>query len=252
MDNNTINAATENFNLPHDVVKLPTGGIFYKNKKSSVKIGYLTANDENLLINSLTDGNDNMTSMLIRSKLYEHDIKPEDLLNSDIEAILIFLRNTSFGPEYTVKLEDPKTKKTFEETLVLDELNIKKGEVLPNEDGTFDIKLPKTQKNIKVKPLTFGEITEINKQKNSYPEGRIPPLITWRLSKQIVEIEGQKDVNEINNFINTLPIADSKYIRNFINTNVPSLDLQKTVIAPSGEKTMANIVFGVEFFRLFF
>jgi hypothetical protein len=49
MDPNLFNAATENFTLPHDVVQLPSGGIFYKNEKKSVKVGYLTANDENIL-----------------------------------------------------------------------------------------------------------------------------------------------------------------------------------------------------------
>jgi hypothetical protein len=38
------------FNLPHDVVKLPSKGIFYTPKKESVKVGYLTASDENLLM----------------------------------------------------------------------------------------------------------------------------------------------------------------------------------------------------------
>ena len=40
MDADLIQAATENFNLPHDVVKLPSQGIFYKSKKSAVKVGY--------------------------------------------------------------------------------------------------------------------------------------------------------------------------------------------------------------------
>ena len=42
-----------NFTLPHDMVVLPSGGIFYKSKKKSVKIGYLTASDENILLNSV-------------------------------------------------------------------------------------------------------------------------------------------------------------------------------------------------------
>jgi hypothetical protein len=53
MDDNLVKAGTENFNLPHDVVKLPSGGKFYKNNKKSVKVGYLTASDENMLINAL-------------------------------------------------------------------------------------------------------------------------------------------------------------------------------------------------------
>lgn len=50
MEQDLINAGSDGFNLPHDVVTLPTGGIFYKSKKKSIKVGYLTANDENILI----------------------------------------------------------------------------------------------------------------------------------------------------------------------------------------------------------
>ena len=49
MEQNLIDAATQGFNLPHDIVTLPTGGIFYKSKKNKIKVGYLTANDENFL-----------------------------------------------------------------------------------------------------------------------------------------------------------------------------------------------------------
>ena len=39
---------------------------------------------------------------------------------------MIFLRNTSFGPEYNLSIKDPETNKPFETSILLDELNIKK------------------------------------------------------------------------------------------------------------------------------
>ena len=48
MDANTNEIGQMNFNLPHDVVMLPSRGKFYKSKKKSVKVGYLTASDENI------------------------------------------------------------------------------------------------------------------------------------------------------------------------------------------------------------
>ena len=41
------------FNLPHDMVSLPSKGIFYKPKKESLKVGYLTASDENILMSNI-------------------------------------------------------------------------------------------------------------------------------------------------------------------------------------------------------
>ena len=87
MDTQAKDYGQSNFSLPHDVVPLPSQGAFYKNKKKSIKVGYLTANDENIL---MAAGND-MTQTLLRSKIYEPDIRIEDLMEGDVEALLIFL-----------------------------------------------------------------------------------------------------------------------------------------------------------------
>jgi hypothetical protein len=233
------------------VVLLPSGGIFYKSKKKSVKVGYLTASDENYLIGALA-GKENVVLTLLRNKLYEHDLRPEELMDGDVEAILIYLRNTSFGPEYTVNLVDPSNSKTFSHTIILDELNIKKTKNQPDENGFFTTMLPKTGVTVKLRPATFYDTIELDKMVEQYPAGRQAPRVTWKLQKQIVEIDGDSDRGKIAMFIYTLPIMDSKYIRTFLRENEPSLDLKRTATAPSGELVSFEITFGVEFFRPFF
>jgi hypothetical protein len=196
-------------------------------------------------------GVNDITQNLLRSKIYEPDVRIEDLLEGDVESILIFLRNTAFGPEMELSLSDPITKKPFTGTVRLDELNVIKGQ-LPLEDGTFVTTLPKSQATVKLKPMTYGEIMEVQKMAESYPQGRVAPKVTWRLNKQIIEINGVQDRTEISKFIDQMPIADSKYIRKFMDENEPKLDLTRTVIAPSGEKLTVNVGFGVDFFRPFF
>ena len=112
--------------------------------------------------------------------------------------------------------------------------------------------LPKSQTTVKLKPMTYGEIMDVQKMVESYPQGRTAPKVTWRLNKQIIEINGVEDRSEISKFIDQMPIADSKYIRKFMDDNEPRLDLTRTVIAPSGEKLTVNVGFGVDFFRPFF
>jgi len=248
MDENLTKYGQENFSLPHDVITLPTGGRFYKSKKKSVKVGYLTAADENLLMSNSPD----IVTQLVRSKLYEPDLKSDELMQGDIEAILIFLRNTAFGPEYKINLVDPDTGDKFETTILLDELNIKKPEVEPDDNGYYSTVLPKSEVPVKLKPLSTKELNEINDLAKTYPNGRIAPRITWLLQKQIVEVNGIKDQGEINKFITSMPILDSKYIREFLDKNEPRLDLVKTVFTPSGKKIDVAINFGVEFFRVFF
>jgi hypothetical protein len=251
MDNELYKAGTENFNLPHDVVQLPSGGTFYKSKKKSIKVGYLTAVDENLLSGSNIE-RDGLMMTLLRNKVYEHDLRPEELLDVDIQSVLLFLRNTSFGPEYSMSVLDPRTNKYFDATIVLDELNITRPLHEPNEVGVFETKLPKTQAVVKLKPLSYGEDTEIEKSLEKYPAGLVPPSVTMKLQKQIVEVNGDSSISTISKFVNELPILDSKYIKNFLKENVPSLDLKRQVKTPSGEIVTVQVTFGVEFFRPFF
>jgi len=239
-----------NMNLPHDVVPLPSGGLFYKNKKKSLKVGYLTAQDENLLISTST--NKNLVQTLLRSKIYETDISVEDLLESDVEAIMIFLRNTAFGPEYIFNLLDPKTNKKFESTVVLDELDIIQPKLKPNDKGLFELNLPKSGSNVLCKLLTLRDINSLSDMRDSYPVNVTVPLITKRLELHIVSVDGNEDREFISQFVNTLPIMDSKFIRNTMKDCEPRLDLNRQVTAPSGEKVNVEITFGAEFFRPFF
>jgi hypothetical protein len=172
-------------------------------------------------------------------------------MEGDVEAILVFLRNTGFGPEMNVTAIDPKTNKSFTTQVMLDELNIIKGQE-PNEDGTFITTLPRSNSSVKLKPLTYGEIMELRRFKENYPKGRVVPSITWRLGKEIIELDGETDKGKIAKSLEIMPIADSKYIRNFLNNNEPRLDMTRVVTTPSGEKLTVNVGFGVEFFRPFF
>jgi hypothetical protein len=254
MENNANEYGQMEFNLPHDVVTLPSRGIFYKSKKKSVKVGYLTASDENILsnINPNKTIKEAVVLPLLRGKLYEPDLRPEDLLDGDLEALLIFLRNTSFGPEYNVKLIDPETNKEFTADILLDELNIKQTTEVPDEEGYLTTTLPRSGATLRLKYLTLRDTMEIDRILNDYPTGRIVPTTTTRLNKMIVDIDGDPDRLKISKFIESMPIMDSKHITKFMNDNEPRLDLTKQVIAPSGEKVSVSIIFGVEFFRPFF
>ena len=252
MDQELINAGTQNMNLPHDLVTLPSGGIYYKSKKKVVKVGYLTASDENIIASAISNTSSNIITTLIRSKLYEPELKVEELLDGDIEAILIFLRNTSFGHEYFFSITDTKTNKKFESSILLDELNIKKTEVTPDENGHLTTVLPRSGDTIKLKLMSYGEQRELESIINQYPVGRTVPSITLRLNKEIVSVNGNEDNIFISTYVEKLPIMDSKHIRKFLNNNNPGLDLKRKVRTPSGEMVDINITFGVEFFRPFF
>lgn len=239
------------FNLPHDVISLPSKGVFYKPRKESLKVGYLTALDENMLMsqNVFKDG---LSYNLLKNKIYEPGFDVNQLLTVDVQAILIFLRNTSFGSEYELKLVDPRTNSEFEITYNLEEVDYLPSKHVHDDEGLFVYKCTKSNNILKIKLLNLGEQKELDKLIEQYPKGMIAPIITKKLEKQIVEIDGKRDKGEIGNFVNSLPIKESKLIQKFIGECEPSINLKKSVYAPSGEKVDFQLAFGVEFFRPFF
>jgi len=251
MENNEQKYGQMNFNLPHDVVPLPSQGKFYKNKKKAIKVGYLTAQDENLLMSNNLQGSDLMTQ-LIRTKIYEPDLRIEEMMPGDIEAILIFLRNTAFGTKYEISAIDTITGKRFEASVDLGEMNIKQVDIEPDMNGYFTVSLPLSQDSLQVKLLTYGEEINIDKELDSYPNAMVKPVITRKLQQQIVSINGSSDTATISKYVSEMPISDSKFIRKFLKDIEPRLDLNKKIQTPSGELIDVTINFGVEFFRPFF
>ena len=254
MEQDVYVAGQQDFNLPHDVIQLPSNGVFYKSKKKAIKVGYLTAVDENIIAEAdfKKSIQESIILPLLRNKVYERDLRPEELIDGDIEAILIFLRNTSFGPEYNVSVTDPSTGEKFNTSVLLDELNIKSPANLPNDEGLFETELPVSKNKVKLKILTMSDRIETERILRSYPSDRTAPTITTRLIQMIVELNGDRDRNKISTFVQqNMPIGDSKFIRRYMADNEPRLDLVKEVIAPSGERVMVDITFGVEFFRPF-
>ena len=246
-----IKYGQENFSLPHDVIKLPSKGRFYKQKKESIKVGYLTAQDENTLM-SPNNGKEGIIYTLLRQKIYEPGFNINDMLDCDVQAVLIFLRNSSFGPQYNLTVTDPATQRTFETTIMLDSLDYIDSEESPDSDGLFTYNLPKSNKVVKFKLLTIGDQKEIDKFVSQYPKGMVAPISTKRLEKQIVEIDGNRELSSIVKFISQMPISDAKDFRKFANKCEPKIDLQKVIQTPSGEKVTIDVAFGVEFFRPFF
>ncbi len=244
----------ENFDpmIAYDVVTLPSQGIHYENKKKSVKVAYLTAADENILTSPNLVQNDMVVEELLRRKILDKDIEIDTLAEEDRQAILIFLRNTAFGSEYTVSLTDPKTAKEFEATIDISSISVKDFKLTPNGNNEFEYFLPQTKKKITFKFLTPKQERELETIRNSASGVQVAPVNTKRLEMMIKSVDGNTDQMAIYQFIQNLPIKDSQDFKRFVADNRPNLDLIFEVQAPSGDKVRVRLDFGVEFFRPFF
>ena len=238
--------------LPYDMVSLPSQGVFYKSQKKAVKITYLNASDENLLATPSLQANGELVNTLLSRKILDKDIDIMEMPECDKEAILIFLRNTAFGSEYTVKLTDPKTEESFETTIDLSVLTTNDIEVELDENNEFDHYLEISKKKVKLSFLTPQDERKLKKIDEENKKSILNPYMTKQLEILVKEIDGVRDPMTIAQFIQTMPIRDSQAIRKIVRENSPSLDLTIPVLTPSNEEINTRITFGVEFFRPFY
>lgn len=238
--------------LPYDVVTLPSQGIFYKDRKKSVKVSYLNASDENLLASPSLTETGKLIDTLIDRKILDKDISLEDMPDCDKEAILIFLRNTAFGTEYDITLTDKKTNKEFSTKIDLSILKTKEIGVELDENNEFEYQLKVSKKKVRLTFLSPADEQELKKIDETHKNDLISPYMTKQLGKMLKEVDGVRDPMTIHQFIQTMPIRDSQLIRKVVRDNTPELDLTVNVTTPSNDTQELRINFGVEFFRPFY
>ena len=236
-------------NQPYDVIPLPSEGKLYKNKKGRVKVAFLTAADENLLTSPNLLGSDDFLEILINRKLLEYDLRYQDLLPGDRDAIMIWLRSTGYGEMYPVTVLD-ENDKPFETEIDLSTLKVKKLNIEPDQDGLFTFTLPISKSVVRFKLLNMGEIDELVKLSEYLKEKNdlINTEATLILENQIVEIDGNKDKNFISSFIDSMRLMDSKKLKEYINSIDCGVDTNVTFRTPGGESVTRFLPFTIKFF----
>jgi hypothetical protein len=238
--------------IAYDVIELPSRGIHYTNKKKNVKVAYLTAADENIISSPSLAASNGVIDELLRRKVLDKDLSVDEIVEEDKQAILIFLRNTSFGTDYKFTAFDPKTDEQFEFDVDLSSVKMKDFNLTENENGEYPYYLEKSKMDITFKFLTKKQEDEIDKIRNSWNGNGVAPIITKQLEFMIRSIGGIKDPMQIRNFIEKMPIKDSQDLRKYVTENKPGLDLTQEVTTPSGDTIQVKIGFGVDFFRPFY
>lgn len=143
-----------NMEVPYDIVELPSKGQCYKDRYSRIPVSYLTAYDENFITSPNLYKDGLIIDYLLKHKVMNKNINIEELCSGDVDAITLFLRITSYGPEYPIMARDPETGEEIESVIDLSKLKVKDFNLESDENGWFDFTLPISKDVIKFKFLT--------------------------------------------------------------------------------------------------
>ena len=148
-------------NAQYDVISLPSNGECYKNKIGRIPVSYLTAYDENIITSPNLYRDGLVIDYLLNNKIVNKDINVEDLVSGDVDAIVLFLRATSYGVEFPVSVQDPETGEDIETSVDLTKIKTKEFKLKGDENGHFSYTLPHSGVEVKFKYLTRREENDL-------------------------------------------------------------------------------------------
>ncbi len=225
----------DEFLTPTEEIELPSKGVFYKNNKSTVKIKYLTAEEEDVLFSPELIKSGRVLDALLKIAVVDKDINTDDMIVGDRNAVLIYLRRTGFGDIYKPgKTVCPSCNEEYIPEIDLSELKMKWIEEMPDEEGYYDFLMPTMKKNIKFRMLNGRDENRISKAISSSGYGtkkgsyRISKSMTERYKMQIVEVEGNRDKLYISKFVSAMPMKDAAAFREYVKLISPGVDFNYT------------------------
>ena len=210
------------------IINLPSKGVYYKDKKKSLLIRYLTAVEEHILCDEfLMESGKGIE--LVLSDLIIDDFDIKNLLLSDFQAILIFLRSTAYGDRVEITPVCPHCGKENETSFNLSGLEFKKPKNEPNEEGKYVIFLPEIETEFVISPMTLtrelekhdGETEEdyFNLKDEDGLDIKIKKEKALALVYNIDSINGISDKKQIRKILKRLPKKYINYITEFIKEN---------------------------------
>lgn len=174
--------------IKHDVIPLPSNGECYKNKIKSLPVAYLTASDEDLIMSPNLYNDGTVIDYILKEKILDKTINPDDLCKGDRDAIILWLRATGYDPSFPVLVKDPETNEEIDAIVDLTQIKSKNFELKGDENGWFDFVLPKSGDTVKFKFLTRRDEKNID-------------IINKIESERLRKIELKNITRKLNEFI---------------------------------------------------
>ncbi len=254
------NVLKDDFNLeiPVETVPLPSRGVVYPEDhplfgKETLEIKAMTAREEDILTNRVYIKKKTVISELLRSSFIDKSVDPDTLIAGDRNAIMVALRVTGYGADYSVEVDCPACGERSKQEFDLSTLPIKRLEQQPIAVGSnaFEFTLPVSKKKVRFKYLTGLDeidiaVAEDRLKKKGFESGN---MVTRRFKNQVLSIENVTDKNKILKFCQNMPARDSLRLRKYIDKNEPGIDMTSHMVCPHClEESEVRLPMGAAFF----
>ncbi len=226
------------FVVPTEFVDLPSKGKFYAeghplHGESTIEIRHMTAKEEDILTSRALLKKGVALDRLIKNIIVNKAIDPTTLLVGDRNAIIIAARISGYGEEYETQVTCPACATVQKYQFDLNDAEVYEGEdklsaydISPNDDGTFEITLPRS-KAVVIFRLLSGkeEKLMVTGMESDRKRKGAEKNITRQLMQLIVSVNGDASQKMREYLVQNIPSMDSRYLRHSYDVACPNVDL---------------------------
>lgn len=233
---------------------VPSQGLLHDNfPGGEVILSPMTASEEKILAQQKQDRME-MLDTLIKRCLVHCPVPYESFLVPDMFYLLLVIRNITYGPEYSFRLECPQCSVKYTSDLLLP--GGLKLRVLGQEDAKepWEVSLPQSGDRLEFRLLRIKDETEIRRwSREAYSRTAQvgDPAYCFRLAKHIVSINGKPaDPVEALDLVENMLGRDSLEFRNAIDKHEFGVQLMLEPECPACSHVgKVRLPFDREFFR---
>tara|TARA_Y100000361_G_scaffold45586_1_gene39477 strand:- start:266 stop:1021 length:756 start_codon:yes stop_codon:yes gene_type:complete len=243
------------FKFPTEVVELPSKGYFYPKdsplSSGKVEMKYMTAKEEDILTSPNLIAKNLVVDKLLESLIINKDIKLDDLLIGDKNALILAARVLGYGKDYQMIYIDDNGEEQ-QTTIDLSTIQEKQIDFSKFIEGTthLEYQLPLSKVNLRITLLTSRLQKKINEFMESLAKinSDTNTEITSRLKHIILSVEDNTEQGYIHQFVdNELLAVDSFQLRKFIQDNTPDVDMVVKVQQPDGTEKEVAVILTAQF-----
>ena len=127
--------------VQYDILPLPSNGMCYPVTSplrcGRIPVAYLTAADENIIASPNVYRDGKLLDIILERKILDKRINVNDLSSGDRDAIILWLRATSYGEDFPISTTNPKTGKRYNVTIKLSQFGYNDFDLESDENGLF-------------------------------------------------------------------------------------------------------------------
>jgi hypothetical protein len=231
----TMSEGGFSFVVPTEFVELPSEGKYYPEGhplcgETSIEIKQMTAKEEDILTSRTLLKKGVALDRVLASVIVDKSIDPDSLLVGDRNAIIIATRVSGYGNDYSTKVTCPACGTAQEYTFDLNSADIFGGGnstlgVIKNDDGTFNVVLPKTGITATFRLLTGYDEKTLLSGSELDKKQKVERNVTRQLSSMLVAANGDTSAQAINYLVGNLPSMDTRHLRLAYRETAPNVDL---------------------------